>query len=84
LSIVVPCFNELDRLPKMMKETMDVCYFPTQCLSQFLDHKVANDGKKVEIILVDACSKDNTLLLIKEFTRDDSRPLISIRGISMS
>ncbi len=63
ISIVVPCFNEdkvIKELIERLKETLTIC----------LDIKLIT---KYEIIFIDDGSSDNTLLLLRSFSRDDER-----------
>ena len=55
LTLVVPAYNEEQRLPTMMKETLE--YFETKIASGLF--------KKIEIVIVDDGSSDKTLELIK-------------------
>eukprot|EP00948_MAST-09A_sp_MAST-9A-sp1_P003162 g3162.t1 len=59
LSIVVPCYNEEERLPIMLNETLDYIY-----------SKLPNE--KVEIILVDDGSKDRTGEVVHEYMKLNS------------
>ncbi len=59
ISLVIPCYNEEEVLPYFYEEI----------------NKVTNNFKKVkfEIILVDDGSKDNTLKLMREFSKKDKK-----------
>ena len=60
ISIIVPCFNEQETIPFLKNE---------------LYTKVLNSINNVEfeVIMVDNCSTDNTLNLMKELRNEDSR-----------
>jgi dolichyl-phosphate beta-glucosyltransferase len=50
LSVIIPAYNEVDRLPVMMEETLE-----------YLDKRLENDSLfSCEVILVDDASKDQT------------------------
>lgn len=59
LSIVVPAYNEVQRLPKMMNETLPYLQAKT---------KEGRLFKKVEIILVNDGSKDETSQMIQKYS----------------
>lgn len=59
ISIIVPCYNEQDSLP-LLKRELDI---------QLLKFT----GVEFEIILVDNCSEDNTLEIMKQMHSADSR-----------
>jgi dolichyl-phosphate beta-glucosyltransferase len=58
LSIVIPAYNEQDRLPRTVNETLQ------WCSSRDLD---------IELILADDGSQDQTLALAREFEKNDKR-----------
>jgi dolichyl-phosphate beta-glucosyltransferase len=58
LSIVIPAFNEGDRLPATLR-----------ALTAFLDE----DGRRVEVIVVDDGSRDDTSAQVRQFEAVDSR-----------
>lgn len=59
ISLVIPCYNEQATIPYLRKE---------------LDRVMALfDGVEFEIILVDNCSEDNTLNLMKQLHEEDDR-----------
>ena len=59
ISIIIPCYNEQESIPFLKKEL----------------YKVINSINDVEfeVIMVDNCSTDNTLNLMKELKQSDSR-----------
>jgi dolichyl-phosphate beta-glucosyltransferase len=59
LSIIIPAFNEIDRLPLMLEETLEYL--------RVLFKK--NSNYKVEIIIVDDASKDQTSKVGHEFQK---------------
>ena len=59
ISLVVPCYNEQESLP-FLKQALDIQ------LSKF-------SGTEFEIILVDNCSEDDTLKIMKQLHESDSR-----------
>lgn len=74
ISIVVPAYNEDQRLPTMMTETID---YLTQKIKEGL-------FKKVEIIIVDDGSQDKTLEQIKGYTQTYSTGrTIVVRGLQV-
>jgi dolichyl-phosphate beta-glucosyltransferase len=74
LTIVVPAYNEDQRLPTMMTETID-----------YLTKKI-KEGlfKKVEIIIVDDGSRDKTLEQIRGYTEvyNTGRTIV-VRGVQL-
>tara|TARA_B110000263_G_C15169854_1_gene446386 strand:- start:144 stop:890 length:747 start_codon:yes stop_codon:yes gene_type:complete len=59
LSIVIPCFNEAENISFLLKK---------------LNQIIPNDLYKIEIIIVDGCSTDETAMILKrEFHKLDER-----------
>ena len=84
LSIVVPAYNEVQRLPTMMKETLPVKIPLFSLTFQYLQTKIKEGRlfKKVEILIVNDGSKDETGEMIRKYT-EQSTDTISIRGLSL-
>lgn len=59
ISLVIPCYNEQGTLPFLKTELMEL-------ISGF-------NNVAFEIILIDNCSEDDTLLFMKELNREDER-----------
>ena len=59
ITLIVPCYNEQESLPFLEKE-----------LKKVMDYM---NYVKFEIILVDNCSHDNTLSIMKKMCKDDKR-----------
>lgn len=60
--MVVPAYNEKDRLPKMLKETIDVLE----------NRRITCSNYKYEIIIVDDGSKDDTTKVALTYAKDIS------------
>ena len=72
LSLVVPAYNEQDRLPHMLKTHID--YMKTQ-------QKAGRLPDKIEILVVDDGSRDDTWNIIKKWCSDfASNKNIKVRG----
>lgn len=59
ISLIIPCYNEQETIPFLKDELNKI-------MSTFC-------GVSFEVILVDNCSEDNTLTLMKELNRKDER-----------
>ena len=59
ISIIVPCYNEESSLPHLVPELNKVMKEMSEC--------------SFEVILIDNCSEDNTLKMMKEIHEKDSR-----------
>lgn len=59
ISIIIPCFNEQEAIPYLKNEL----------------YKIINSRSDIEfeVIMVDNCSTDNTLIMMKEIKEEDSR-----------
>ncbi|KAF9161246.1 dolichyl-phosphate beta-glucosyltransferase [Mortierella sp. AD011] len=68
LSVVVPAYNESERLPIMMKETLDFLKARSQKDSNF----------SYEILIVDDGSQDSTVRIALEIAKEDSNKDIRV------
>lgn len=59
ISLIIPCYNEQDTIPYLKSELEKI-------MSSF-------NGACFEVILVDNCSEDNTLALMKKLHEEDER-----------
>lgn len=59
ISLVIPCYNEQETIPFLKKE-----------LDKIME---SIEGVSFEVILIDNCSEDNTLFLMKQLNEEDSR-----------
>ncbi|CAO3587886.1 unnamed protein product [Absidia cylindrospora] len=73
LSVIVPAFDESKRLPIMLKETVD--YLEGRC------KKTTKRSFKYEIIIVDDGSKDNTIQVASDFSKEHSSADIRILAL---
>ncbi len=73
LSIVLPCYNEVDNVQKMESELLPI-------VEQLVGSKIAHVGEihSVEVIFVDDGSTDGTLAALQTVLGDISRPGIKI------
>ena len=69
ISILVPCYNEEEALPFFYQEITSVA-----------SDMAATDGVDFEFIFVDDGSKDNTLAVVRDYCKQDSR----VRYLSFS
>lgn len=85
LSLVIPAYNEEERLPVMLKATLDYLTSNRNMLSDLFNKILGNTtggGLKYEVIVVDDGSKDNTTGVVKEYATKVT--VDTIKLVSMS
>lgn len=85
LTLVVPAYNEENRLPKMMLETTEVYLRNNSIILQYLKKEYQKGmifKKPIEIMIVDDGSSDKTLDLIVNYSKEfnDASKGIIVRG----
>ncbi|MBO5248843.1 MAG: glycosyltransferase family 2 protein [Clostridia bacterium] len=60
ISLIVPCYNEEEALPHFLREVSRVA-------------EEMKENAEFEILFIDDGSKDNTLAVLRQFAKDDSR-----------
>lgn len=73
LSCVIPCYNEEEALPLFYDEITKIT------------HQMGEEsGTKTELLFIDDGSSDNTLSLLKNFTKQEPSPHVTTRFLSFS
>ena len=85
LSLVIPAYNEEERLPIMLKSTLDYLMSNRKALSNLFSTimgQAKDQGIRYELIIVDDGSKDNTIGVVREFATNisgDTVKLVSMK-----